>query len=176
MAIKVIPQEEISQVSRWLSFLFVLSIIFFLVSLLSYFLIVGLIGKTKEDIENLKTTLAARSEEQRVLEEKILSYQQKISDFAPLLKTHKKPSNFFQILEDVSHPQVWFTGLKLDSQKAIINLEGETQSFQTLSQQQELLNLNPSFKEVNLQTVSLIEGGKVKFVLSIVLDPQLLTQ
>lgn len=175
MAIKVIPEVEISKEPVWTSLLFVFSVIFFLFSLLSYFLIGYFISNTKADIAELENKLT-KTEEEKALEDRVLLSEQKIIDASLLLKEHQKPTNVFELLENLTHPKVWILELKLDSEKGSLNLEGQTENFKTLSQQQELFKKEPLFKEINLQKVSLAQNGKVKFLLSILLDPQLFTR
>lgn len=171
MAIKVIPQEDTFRESRWLSVLFVISIIFFVLSLFSYFLIATLTSRAEEKVKGLEATLSARTKEEKALEEKVLTYQQKIKDFTPLLENHRKITELFTLLERTTHPQVRFTELKFDSLGATLNLQGQTENFQTLSQQEILFEKTPAFKEVNLGNAALTEGGKVRFDLLLVLNP-----
>lgn len=175
MAIKVVPQEETFQESRWLSLLFIAAIILFLLTFVSYFLILTFTGRAKQNIKNLEATLAGRTQEESALEERVLTYHQKIKDFTPLLEDHKEATKLLAVLEGVTHPRVRFTELKFDSRSATLALKGQTENFQTLAQQQVLFEQSPAFKEVNLGEVALAEGGRVKFNLSLVLDPQLLT-
>lgn len=174
MAIKIITaEEEVSPESRWFGVFLVFSIIFFLIVFIFYFFIVGSIERTKKNIEDLKSKFLAKTEEERKLEESIISYQQKIKDFSFLLNNHKKTSNFFEILEDLTHPQVWFSNFKFNSE-GIIGLEGQAESYEAVSQQLKIFQENPNFQEVKLEDVSLIGPNQIKFRLSAFIRPEVL--
>lgn len=176
MAIRVIPSKETYQESPWLNILFGVSIIFFFGVLLAFFLFLGLIGRTEKNIDKFKATLSAKTEAEKNLSQRVLTYQQKIKDIAPLLKEHKKLNNFFALLENLVHPQVFFTKFSFNAKAASVNLEGEAENFQALSQQQEFFEKNPSVQKVQFDKAFLTEGGKVKFGVTLFLDPQLLKQ
>lgn len=177
MVIKITPPEITEEKAHWASLLLIFSILFFLFSIFGYFFILYSLKSTQENIQNLQGTLqAGKTGEQRTLEEKVLAYQQKIQDISLLLRDHKKTTNVFEAIEKFSHPQVYLTRFKLDSEKAVLELEGITESFQNLAQQKVLWQGSPFFKEVDIARVSLVENGKIEFMLSIFLSPELLTQ
>jgi len=170
MAIKLIPQEKTFRESRWLTLFLILSIVLFLVVFSAYFFIGYLIDVSGQNVEYNRKVISARRAGERELEDKVFGYEQKIADFPLLLEKQKNISEFFENLQKVVHPQIWFSELEFNVPGEVVILRGEAESFQVLSQQEELFRQNPFFSEIDLHNASPTEEGKIEFNLSLFLN------
>lgn len=173
MAIKIIPQQETPEESRWLSLLLGLAVLFLLFTLVAYLFLLFSLRSTRQTLEELDQELAlGLTPEEEALEEEVVGYSQKIEELSLLLASHQETTNLLGILEDSAHPRVFLSKLRLDTKAYKVELEGESESFLALNQQQVLWQQNPFIREVNVARASLAEGGKVSFALSLDLSPE----
>lgn len=174
MALTVFPSIGMRKKFDRDFFLFLFGIIFFFFFLGSYFWISHSLKITHQEIQRIEKELTSRRTETRILLKKeVLRYEQKIKDIAFLLSQHKKMTNLFQLVESLTHPKVQILQFHVDALAKRIDLEGKTDDFQTLSQQQILWERDPAFQEIHLGRVGLSEEGKVQFTLSILLNPKI---
>lgn len=170
MVIKIDSKKKETPMLRRLNFFLILSIIFLLSVSAVYLLAIFSIRRVEENISQLEKALI-ETEEERILEERVLLYEWKIKEFDSLLQRHKSPIRFFELLEELSHPKVYFTRLELDTEKAVVDLEGRAEDFQILSQQQEIFQQNQYLIKANLLGASLAEEGRVEFTFHLLLEP-----
>lgn len=167
----IIPKEERSNSSENLKSLLYLAVFLLLLSLAAYFLLTNSLKKTEGEAAILDSKLEEMmSPEKITLEKEILNSRNKIEDFSQLLKLHLKTSKVFGILEETTHPQVWFTDFNLNPRKGELIISGETDSFETLGQQILILKEESTISEVNLQKVSINEEGKINFGLLLLIN------
>ena len=111
MAIEIIPKTK---KASFLGILFYFSLLLFLAFLISYFALNVYQKRLEQEITNIKKDLE-KTPDEKALEEEIfgseknVGYQQKIKDFGVLFNDHKLPVNFFNFLEENTHPKVWFS-------------------------------------------------------------------
>lgn len=170
MVIKIDSKKKEAPMLRRLHFFLILSIVFLLSVSAVYLLVIFSIRRVEEKISQLEKALV-ETEEERLLEERVLLYEWKIDEFDSLLQRHKSPTRFFELLEKLSHPKVYFTRLELDTEEAVVDLEGRAEDFQILSQQQEIFQQNQYLTKVSLLKASLAEQGRVEFIFHILLEP-----
>lgn len=176
MSIEVAPKKE--ERPWWQTMLFYLSFISLVLSLLLYlFLQVYFIPELKKGITAKTDEITKESqnkdgsgEQAKKIEEVINDVKRaktEVEDFKNFYYDSKKASTFFPLFENMVHPQVYFDSfsLRLDDKKAEAQLSGETEGFESLIQQIEILQLQRSV--INSFEVSNIvksgEGTKVKF-------------
>jgi len=111
--------------------------------------------------------------EEKALELKVLTSKERIDDFSKLFQDHKKSSNFFKLMEESCHPQVWFSEVSLDSDRGEVLISGKSPNFQILGQQLFMLRGQDLIKEINLSSLSIGKGGETEFIFSLLLEPQI---
>jgi hypothetical protein len=112
-----------------------------------------------------------KSQEEQSLERRVVGYQRKVKDLTQLLDQHKYLTPFFDILAKATHPKVYFSDLRLNTQSGIVELLGKTENFETLSQQHSIFQKTSLFDEVKLSRAVLSKEGKLEFAVSLVLNP-----
>jgi len=176
MAIEIIPKKVVEP-SPWQNTLLYFFISLLLLSLLGYFTLDYFVKEADRNLQELKEELIkARSPQQIALEKEILDYQEKIEDFSFLLANHQKSSNFFDFLEEIIHPEVFFSELNLDTKGNRVRLYGQAESFQTLGQQLLIFQKTEVIKNLKLSEIRIEEGGKIEFVFDFSLNQELFTQ
>ena len=174
---EIIPKPK-PKTPGWL---FYLSIILLIVSLLTPLYLkkrISGLEKEKERLEKEITEL--KGEEEKELEKELLVLKEKIKIFQKLFQRHKNSSKIFSLLESLCHPKVQFLKLNLDTKNSQVNLEGKTDSFQFLGEQLLVLKMgtvpggtkNP-ISDLTLANIYLDREGKVRFNLTFSLAPEI---
>ena len=174
MAIEIIPKEEIKPVP-WQRILFYFFIFLLLISIAGYFALdYYFLKKAQQELQTLEMKIAeAKTPQQIALEKEILDYQEKIEDFASLFLAHKKSSNFFNFLEKITHPKIFFSELNLNTTGSQVNLSGQAESFQVLGEQLLIFRNTKSIQNVNLSEVKIGKEGEIGFTFNLSLNPGL---
>ncbi len=133
-----------------------------------------LLGSAQKDAEFYYKTLEeqlkrGRTPERVALEKEVLEYKAKIENITPFLEQHIVSSKFFEILENKTHPRIFFFEIKLNAREQIVALSGLVDSFQTLGQQLSILEEEPLIKEAVLTNIILTERGGIEFTLDLFL-------
>lgn len=169
--VEIIPKPA-PKLPLWQNLLLYFAIALFLLSLSSYFILSSSLKKASQELQNLEETLAKEKTPAEIaLETEILGYQRKIKDFAELLKEHKNPSKFFEFLEGICHPKVWFSKISLSPEDSQAEVSGEAETFQVLGQQLLILKNQVLIRNLNLSKIAIGKEGKVNFILNFTLDP-----
>jgi len=173
MVIEIIPKKE-AKVSAWQSYLLYFIIVLLLFSIMGYFGLEHFIKKSDQELRDLTAEVEkTKSPERKVLKEGLESLSAKIDDFTPLLLNHQKSSNFFNFLEESTHPKVFFTKLNLDAKGNLVELSGQTDDFLTLGQQLLIFQKSEFVQNLKLSKVDISKEGKVEFTFNFSLDPKL---
>jgi Tfp pilus assembly protein PilN len=176
MAIEIIPKKE-TQIPRWQNILLYFGIFLLIGLIIGYFALNYFIQKSEQKLQQTNEAITkAKSPERITLEEELKSLRAKIEDFIPLFLNHQKSSNFFDFLEKNTHPKVFFTGLKLDTEGNYVELSGQTDDFQTLGQQLLIFQKTEFLQGLKLSKVEINKEGKVEFIFNFSLNPKLFTQ
>lgn len=171
--VEIIP-KPVEKLPRRQIFLLYFSLILFLATLISFFIINHSLKESQKVFQNLEETLAKeRTPQKIILEKEILARQKKIRDFSQILNQHLFPSKIFDFLEKISHPQVWISQVNLNPQASQLLISGQTESFLTLDHQIKILNEEPLIKDLNLTQLNLTKIGKVEFTLNLSFDPKI---
>jgi hypothetical protein len=154
----------VSQTNLWL----VLSIILLILVVLAYF---GLWGYQKSLIEektDLENQLAELTNQRDLgLEADFMELKNGIEDLKKVLKNRLYPSKFFEMLEELTLPQVQFTGLDTDFPQAKLTLEAEAVDYTTLAKQIVVFEEDERIEKISLSGVNLDLTGRVKSTLNI---------
>ncbi len=158
----------------WSNILLYFSLGLLLLTILTYFICDSFLKKLETNQANLeKALIQVRTAEKIALEREVFDYQKKIGDFAQLVKRQKNTSKFFDLLQKICHPKVWFSRLSLSLEDFQVEISGETETFQILGQQLLILKKEPLIKNLNLSKIAIGEKGKVNFTLNFTLDPEI---
>lgn len=173
MAIQIIP-KPITKFPIFLNILFYLSLILLVATISSYFVLNNFQKKAEENLSALETELTrSKTPEEIALEEEVFGYQRKIKDFSYLISNHITNSNLLKLIENSSHPKVWFSEVTISSQDKKAKLSGLTDSFQILGQQFFIFKKESLIKEVDLSDISFGKEGKIEFTFNLLLDPKI---
>lgn len=171
--VEIIPKKT-KKASEWYNFGFYIVGVLLIVVVLVYAVLFYFEGKTWDVLQDLEDKInQVGVKEEKVAEAKALIAQKRINDFSKLLKSHKKSSNFFILLEENCHPQVWLTGLELNPERAEALVSGRTSDFQALGQQLFIFRQQDSIERVELTNLLINEEGETEFSLYLYLDPQI---
>ena len=170
--VEIIP-KPIRKESLWVNILFFLSILVLIGVAIAYFLLGYFIGENEKILKSKQEILSQpRSDKERELEAKVFGYQKKIGDFTTLINQHKISSDFFTFLEEITHPQVWFSELDLNIKEASVELSGETEKI-PLGQQLLIFRQNEKILKSTLSSLQAEEGERVSFTVTLSLDPEI---
>lgn len=173
MAIEIIPKKE-KRIKKWEELLSLVCILILIASLISIPVLILVEKKAQERIQNLKEKIElAKSEEIRKMEEEISKYQTKITNFHNLIANHYFPSKIFPVLEENTHPKVFFSKFDFSSKNFKVLLSGTTENFVSLAQQISVLE-ESKIGKIELTKVSIDEKGKINFDLEISIREEIL--
>lgn len=154
----------VSQTNLWLA----LSIVFLILVVLAC---LGLWGyqksliEEKADLENRLTELTNQRDLE--LEADFMGLKNGIEDLKKVLKNRLYPSKLFEMLEELTLPQVQFTELDTDFPQAKLTLETESIDYTTLAKQMIVFEKDGRIEKVDLSEVSLDSTGRVNSTLNI---------
>ena len=154
-------------------FLLFLAIGFLILVILICF---GLWGYQKSLIEektNLENQLAELNNKRNLeLEADFMDLKNGIEDLKKILKNRLYSSQIFEMLEELTLPQVRFANLDADFSQAKLKLEIEAADYTTLAKQVFVFKEDKRIKEISLSGVELSETGRVNsaFDIKIKLD------
>lgn len=177
MAIEIVP-KKLAKPAPWQDFLLYFLIFLLVIFAAGYFVLdFYLIKKAEDRFEELETKITqTKTPQQIALETELKNYQRKIEDFSSLLASHKKSSNFFDFLEKITHPKVFFSDLNLDTRGNNVQLKGSAENFRTLGEQLLMFRNTESIRNFRLGEVKIGKEGKIEFSFSFSLNPNLFTQ
>jgi len=166
--VQVIPRistkkkTNLKQLVPWLSVLLIV------VVFLLYFIFSHQISRANISLEKSRTALSqAQTQSETELERKILIFRSKMKDVILLLQKRERTSRFFEFLEALVHPNVYFSSFSYDNENRRIELEGKADDFVSLGQQILVFQQQPLIQKVKLLGASLGEEGKIKFSLEL---------
>ncbi len=174
MAINITPQKiETVNKALWITILFYFSLVLFLASVVSYFVFDYFIADYSKRAIILKNDIVqAENKEQRSRKQKVTEIQAQIKDFSKLFNDHKFISTFFVEFEEWCHPRVWFSSISLNIDNSSVDLNGETDSFETLGQQMLVLKNHNLIKKIDLSNIQMGQNERINFNLGLVFYPQ----
>jgi len=172
MAIEIIPKKAEAKPATLLNFLFYFSLILLIIAILGYFSLFLLQKNSKKMLQKIEEKTAEKgTPEEKALEEKALLYQKKIDDFSNLINAHQSNLKFFDSLESLTHPKVFFSKANLKIREGNISLSGVTDNFEILGQQFLIFQKENFINNVNLSKVSIGKEGKIEFTIEVSFRP-----
>ncbi len=109
------------------------------------------------------------------LESKVAKAAKKIKNFSLVFKEHRNNFRFFDFLRNNCHPNVRFSSLNLASAKGTVILDGQTDTYQSLSQQIAIFKKNSLVNDFQVFNISLSKEGKITFQFAFKVDQQVLS-
>lgn len=170
MMVELIPKREQKPIFGETFFLIVALAIFLSVGV-AFFMFQGFSGKAREELAALDKTLV---EDTRPLEEKLSAsmqaYRKKTEMLKTVLERRKNPLAFFALLEQTTHPDIFFQKLQTDTKTGTFTLEGGARSFFVLEQQRLFWKNHTAFENA-LSDIRLGEEGRVSFRVVFMVKP-----
>lgn len=90
-----------------------------------------------------------------------------------LLASHPMPSKLFEILEKNTHPRAYYNNFNLAVPEKILKIEGIAPDYKSVTEQMELYRRIPEIKSVFLDDSSLKEDGSIRFVIRLLIKPEI---
>ncbi len=173
--VEIIP-KEVPAVPKWLNILFYFALILLIFSIIGFFILNNSLKNSKAELTDLESSLLKKetASEKISLEKEILSYQNKIENFSSLTSQHLVSSKFFEIIQKITHPKVWFSTFSLNSREGSVELSGLSRDFESLEQQLLILREEKIIENVDLKNISITKEGGISFNLSLSFNPEIL--
>lgn len=168
--VQVIPRETKPQASKLNTILPWLSLLLVFIVLAAVFFFSLRIKAGNERLAELDKQLSeAKSQEQAETEKKLRTYKKKVNNMLDILRQRERAAMFYTFLEDLVHPNIYFTGLSLDMEKGIAVLEGLSKDFKSLGQQVAVFKNSDYVYDAQATAVSLVEEEGIGFTIEITL-------
>lgn len=101
----------------------------------------------KKDAEISQQAASVKKEDQ----DKLIQVYSQMINIKGLLDSHIFPSGIFTLLEQKTHPKVYFTGADFKSSEGELQLDGLAASFSVLSEQLEIFAKTPEIDRYTLR-------------------------
>jgi len=159
--------------SKWTNVIFYIVCVLLLAAIACYGIFAFKEYSQKKDIEQLDIKLAEYgTAEQKMSEKTFLSYKKKIDDFATVVNNHRISSIVFSFIESKTLSSVWFSNMSVSKANNSINLSGEAESMQALSNQVNVFEQSDDYvKNIVLLSSQMSGAGTTRFTLSVALNP-----
>lgn len=106
----------------------------------------------------------------------LINFYSQLVNLKDLINSHIITSNFLELLEKNTYPEIHYTGLTLGIKEKEVKIEGLSPDYEFLTKEMELLAKLPEVERIFLETSQYEELSKemkgVKFTLRIFLTPQ----
>lgn len=170
--VEIIP-KEIEEVASWQRILFYSLVVVIIALIAFYFMLFFNHREAEEKLHELDGKLEEIQKPEKLeLESKVVGYKQKIDEVNPYVDNHIVTSKAFVLLEDLTHPQVFFRETYIHPLDDEVKLSGVTNSFISLGQQLNILQEDDSVREVKLSSVSINDKNEIEFGLGVYLDKE----
>jgi len=158
----------------WFDIVFYFLVAFLIALVLSYGIFwIRIVSYQKAINQQIAVLDTVGTEQQKAQEKEVLSYIQKVNDFAGLLQNHRFSSNVFQLIQDKTMPYIWFNQFALDQKNNSVQLFGEADNVENLSRQVVNLEGSDYVEKINLLNSRLGLLGKVAFNINIQFKPNI---
>jgi hypothetical protein len=125
--------------------------------------------KLETEFQTLRKTFLSEQEQE------IAVFEKKITNLEKLLSNHIYFSNVLTLLEQITHPQVYYTSLDYSLDKNSLVLEGVAKNQQILSEAVNgFVNDSKDIEMVILRDMKVNNDNTVQFHLELLLQPQVL--
>lgn len=173
MMVELIPKQEQKPIFGQAFFLFVALAV--LAGVISAILILQeFIRNTQAELDVLEKTFVEDTRPlEEALEKELQGYKKKTDILSIALNDRKTLLPFLSLLENTTHPDVFFHDLTGNTETGIFALGGEARNFFVLEQQRLVWNGQSELK-AQLQDISLGQAGTGNFTVEFTADPHLL--
>ena len=154
---------------------FYLSLLLLAAMVGAFFYFQYLISQNNDELLSVSTEAAkTKTDEQKKLEERVLTTQQELADFSKKMADRRSSTEFFSNFESLVLPQVYFSGCEVDMGGMSAKLSGHADSFQTLGQQIAMFrSANNILSSADLQRAALGNDGGIDFEVNIAINPEM---
>ena len=158
----------------WMDVIFYFVMSLLVATILCYLIFLVKNSFQRSDIEKEAASLqTVGTMQQKQHEQDVINYQKKIKDFSDLFKNHGFASQVFSFMQQETRPNVWFATFGLHEKEATVDLSGESDDNEAFSRQVAVFEKNEYVKSINVLNSSLDKSSKLKFNLSLSLDPKI---
>ncbi len=159
--------------SEWVTVVFYLAIALLLATVFCYGLFTVKIYLQNQKLNQLNEKIAVYgSSQEKAAEAQVFEYKKNIDNFSMLVSSHKFSLNIFTFIEANTLPNVWFSSFDDSESQYQINLSGEADNLETLSNQIQIFEDDTKYvKNISVLNSQLDNAGRVQFVLNMTLDP-----
>ncbi|MCX6721395.1 MAG: DUF5018 domain-containing protein, partial [Candidatus Staskawiczbacteria bacterium] len=128
----------------------------------------------RQEITTTETALkTVGTKDQKNEESEVINYQQKINDFAQILKNHEFASHAFAFMEEQTMPNIWFRQFGMAQKDSSLQLSGEADSLDALSRQIAAFEKNEYVANLGSLNSTLNQSGRIDFSFNLGLDPKI---
>jgi len=174
MKIEIIPKKREREGSSIREIALYLGIGLLILSLLVSAIFYVLTQRIKREVEEAKVIVEGmKSPEIIKLQEEIRDHHERVADFAHLLNTRVSPFPVFGVLEEVVHPEVYFSGLQINLAERKVSTTGVARDIIAYDQQVRILQNNPKIIDVSIGGFTRETGGQVTFPITLILSEEL---
>jgi hypothetical protein len=171
MAIEIIPKAQVKKPLA-INYLYYFALALLISSFFIWFILNQMIKSSNVALEKIEKSLADEKATKKALEDEVLNYKDKINDFSFIFSSHKMNTKFFNFLESITHPKVFFSDFTFNPAKGKVSFSGKTDSFESLGQQILILKEQKNIKELVLSKVGLGKEGGIEFSIDFSFDPE----
>ncbi|GEM_PF-4315758 len=142
MAIKLKKDKEARKIPKKEKIFLVISLLFFLLVSAAHLVVLEYSKEVRKEQHIITQTLKQKETEVLEIEkwESVFNKDyQKISFMERLINERAISENFFNVLEAVTHPNVYFSRLELNTEEKRASLEGVAHNFRSFGQQVEVM-------------------------------------
>jgi len=123
----------------------------------------------EEEFQNLRSDFPLQREQEAIL------FEKKINSLSKLLNDHTYFSQVLTILEELTHPQIYYTNLDFSTEKNMLTLEGIAKNQMVFSEEVSgLVNNSSKIKAVVVKDMKTTKSEYVSFSLDVFIQPSLL--
>ena len=174
---RIIPRESLKSFKS-LNILFYFNLIFFFLLILIFIIADSFTEKYEKEYLYLVQAIEERAppKEIKLKESEILIYQEKLKTFNFLFDKRMPASKFFIAIEEVTHPDIWFSRVDLDFERKNAIFSGHTKSIRSLGQQFYILKKQNWIKDINIETISINKLAGFDFSFNLVFNIKLFNE
>lgn len=123
----------------------------------------------EDEFQNLRDSFALEQEQEVVL------FEKKLNNLSKLLTNHIYFSKVLNVLEQLTHPQIYYTNLDFSEEKNLLTIEGVAKNQRALSEAVSgLVNHPEEIKAVAVREMKLVKDKDLTFSLYVFIQPGLL--
>lgn len=158
--VDIIPKKQESE-QGIKNYVLAITAFFFVAVLVSTFIIGNTNASAEERLTNARSQIEQEpSEEQRRLEEDLLTTKYRLEDFIALASDKVDPLKVFDFIESNTHPEVFFAATNVEILSNTVGVEGRAATFPILEQQLDIFRDHEVVESVELVELDLANGSE----------------